>query len=341
MEGGNSMELPEGPARRVLVVIPTLNEEDHIEEVIATLIRGAHGLDLSLAVADGGSTDRTREIVAALAASEPRIRLVDNPGRIQSAGINRAVELAAGECEYLIRADAHARYPERFCATLVAEALRTGADSVVVSMTTRAEHPGFQTGVAAAQNSLLGTGGAAHRTGKGGRFVDHGHHALMRLAAFRAVGGYDPTFAQNEDAELDHRLGAAGFRIWMTDRTEVTYFPRARPWPLARQYWRYGRSRARMLRKHRARPRLRQVLPVAVPSSAVLALIAGLPAVANRAWLWLSAPFVFWVFLCVVYGAILAIRRRKFDVLAAAPAGMIMHFSWGAGFLRELMARKR
>ena len=41
----------------------------------------------------------------------------------------------------------------------------------------------------------------------------------MRIAAFRAVGGYDESFSHNEDAELDYRLRQAGYRIWMTDKT--------------------------------------------------------------------------------------------------------------------------
>ena len=67
----------------------------------------------------------------------------------------------------------------------------------------------------------------------------------MRVAAFRAVGGYDESFSHNEDAELDYRLRAAGYRIWMTDKTFMVYYPRAsvsapvppisRLWPRPRQ----------------------------------------------------------------------------------------------------------
>ena len=68
----------------------------------------------------------------------------------------------------------------------------------------------FQKATALAQNSRLGNGGSQHREGGAGRWTDHGHHALMRLDAFRAVGGYDETFSHNEDAELDYRLAAGG-----------------------------------------------------------------------------------------------------------------------------------
>jgi hypothetical protein len=72
----------------------------------------------------------------------------------------------------------------------------------------------------------------AHRARGQGAFVDHGHHALMSIAAFRAVGGYDPDFAHNEDAELDHRLRAAGYDIWLTGapRSPISRAARCRRW---------------------------------------------------------------------------------------------------------------
>jgi hypothetical protein len=39
------------------------------------------------------------------------------------------------------------------------------------------------------------------------------------------VGGYDPDFAHNEDAELDHRLRAAGYDIWLTGQHRDHLFP--------------------------------------------------------------------------------------------------------------------
>jgi hypothetical protein len=68
------------------------------------------------------------------------------------------------------------------------------------------------------------------------------------------VGGYDPDFAHNEDAELDHSLRAAGYDIWLTGRTAITYFPRRTLPALARQYFNFGRGRAANLIKHRTRP---------------------------------------------------------------------------------------
>ena len=95
-----------------LIVIPCLNEASHIEALIEKLRPSLTPLNARVVIADGGSTDGTREIARRLAAEDPRVLFLDNPKRIQSAAVNRAVaELGAGS-DYLIRIDAHGTYPD-------------------------------------------------------------------------------------------------------------------------------------------------------------------------------------------------------------------------------------
>ncbi len=312
---------------RLLIVIPTLNEQAHIAAVLQTFLETAPP-DAKIVVADGGSTDATRSIAARF----PRANLLDNPQRLQGAGINLAVRVFGTDCDLLLRADAHATYPPDFIAVLMSELHASGAASVTVPMQTLGP-TAFAVGVAAAQNSLLGTGGSAHRMAKGGRFVDHGHHALIRLAAFRSIGGYDPDQSHNEDAELDHRLRAAGHTIWLTDRTCVGYVPRTGFRALFAQYLKHGRGRATTARKHRMRLKPRQIAPLLVPPAVLLAALgAALSPVHPAAWL-LTVPALVWAGICLTYGAILAIKSRRLPVLLAGPAAMTMHLAWGLGFI--------
>ncbi len=152
----------------------------------------------------------------------------------------------------------------------------------------------------------------------------------MRIAAFRAVGGYDETFTANEDAELDYRLHQAGYRVWMTARTSMVYYPRASALPLFKQYFGYGRGRARNFLKHRSRPSLRQLLPLMVAPVAVGAFLAAIT--------WIAAvPFVLWAAACMGYGAWMALGQRNPYGPLAAVSAMIMHFAWSAGFWREVL----
>jgi succinoglycan biosynthesis protein ExoA len=208
-------------AGNVLIVIPTLNEADHIGRLVDWLSGQLDRLQARLVVVDGGSSDQTCKIVQDR--SSDRVKLIQNPHRLQSAALNLAVAQCADErTTWLIRVDAHAHYPDDFCDILLDEAQRRGADSVVVSM--EAVGSGFwQRAIALAQNSRFGNGGSAHRLAGAGKWVDHGHHALMRIDTFKDVGGYDPSFSHNEDAELDLRLAKAGHRIWLTGRTRLQY----------------------------------------------------------------------------------------------------------------------
>ena len=175
-------------AMRVLVVIPCLNEVRHLEGLVSDLIR-SNAEAVHIVIADGGSTDGTLDLANGLAARYSNVSLLINPKRLQSAGFNLAVSEFGEDAEFVIRIDAHAEYPSDYCQVLVEEAERTGAASVVVAMKTMGIG-WFQRAVAEAQNSRLGNGGAAHRLARtDGAWTDHGHHALMRIDAFKAGGG--------------------------------------------------------------------------------------------------------------------------------------------------------
>lgn len=315
-------------AGRCMVVIPCLDEASHIGDLIARLIGSACRLDMLIVVADGGSTDGTRRIVQEIAALEPRIVLLDNPRRLQAVAVNLAVAIYGDAFDRFIRIDAHGGYPDDYCDRLIEEADITGADSVVVSMRTQGVGA-FQRATAAAQNSKLGNGGSPHRDGAAGHWTDHGHHALMRVAAFRAVGGYDESFSHNEDAELDFRLRAAGYRIWMTDRTVMTYYPRASVGGLFRQYLGYGRGRAKNILKHRAIPKVRQMVPLMVLPVVAGALFAVFSLMA-------LIPAGLWVVACFGYGVWLALAERDPYGPLVGFSAMVMHLAWSAGFWMQL-----
>ena len=316
---------PTEPA--VLVVIPCLNEASNIPSIARQLLQEADRVPLRIVIADGGSNDGTREFVQSLSAADDRVLFLDNKKRIQSAALNKAVQEMGRGSEFLVRVDAHSRYPADYCESLLVEQARTGADCVVVGMVAEGD-TSFQRAAAAAQNSVLGNGGSAHRRSGSGRFVDHGHHALMRLSAFQSVGGYDETFSHNEDAELDTRFRAAGFKIWLSGSEPIGYFPRRSARALFSQYINYGRGRARTVFKHRMRPKLRQSLPLAVAPALMLALLAPFNLV-------FAVPAASWMAICAGYGLLLGLRERSACAAMSGPAAMLMHFGWSVGFLRE------
>lgn len=330
--------------REVLIVVPTLNEAGGIEACLRSLLHGDPRLaEADLVVADGGSRDGTRAIVTGLADSFPRLRLIENPQRLQSAGINRAVQqVARGHHRILVRADAHALYPPGYAMQVADRLAGLSAASVVVPMDSRGSGC-FQRAAAWIVDTPLGSGGSAHRGGTRSGVVDHGHHAGMDLSWFRRLGGYDPAFSHNEDAEFDHRLRQDGGRIWLAADLRLDYQMRATPTALARQYWNYGRGRARTLRKHRMRPRLRQVAPAI--NLLLLGLGAGLMlagAMGGSGSVLLAGALWPALYLSLLAGASLWIAMRHASPcgLLAGPALAAMHLPWGAGFLTGLLRRR-
>jgi succinoglycan biosynthesis protein ExoA len=318
---------------RVLVVIPTLNEAAHIDQVIERLLDSRDELELRLVVADGGSRDGTLEKVSEWAKRDESVLLIRNPERIQSAGVNAAVRRYGADADVLIRCDAHAEYPARYCARLVETLERTGAQAVVVPLDSAGCEP-FQRAVAWVSNSPVGTGGSAHRAGRRSGFVDHGHHAAFRMESFRAAGGYDPTFSHNEDAELDCRQRALGARIYLDAELRVGYQPRSGARALWRQYFKYGAGRSRTVRRHPGSLRLRQL---AVPGHLALSVAALLLA----PWFgWLLLWPLTYLLVLAATSLVFALRRRCPSALFCGYAALVMHTAWAIGFFSGLLQHR-
>lgn len=317
-----------------IVVIPTLNEAATVAAVVFDLMADAAAARAELWVVDGGSTDGTRDVVRDLSASIPQLRWFGNPDRIQASAVNLAALEARrkGGVRYLIRADAHARYPSGWISRLIAAAEEEGADSVVVPMRT-CGGGAMRDASADLFNSWLGNGGSAHRAGKTRGFVEHGHHALFRLDAFLQAGGYDPRFLANEDAELDVRLGDLGRRIFLENRAAIDYFPRASLSGVFRQFRRNGRYRMCTSFKHRRRPGLRQLAPMLLTAGVALSLLAGIGL--HPAFL---APAVLYAGAVFIAACIVARRKTPQRIGLIAATAMTAHLAFGLGALSAVGA---
>jgi succinoglycan biosynthesis protein ExoA len=320
----------------VLAVIPAFNEARHIEACIRSLMTGEEWLRrVPVVVADGGSTDETIDIVKSLMPEFPNLSLVHNSKKLQSAAINLAVTECAGDsARFLVRCDAHSVFPVGFIQSVASALLKTQAASIVIPMDARGETC-FEKANAWIVDTPLGSGGSAHRGGTRSGYVDHGHHAGFDLSVFRSLGGYDETFSHNEDAEYDERVTQAGGLIFLDATIRKIYIPRGSVAALARQYYNYGKGRARTVFKHGQRPKVRQMLPI-------LALLGSLTGL-------LAAPFYppaillpagYLTILSAASVLICMVKKSACGLLAGLASGT-MHMSWAAGFIMQSLARPR
>ncbi|HZU85079.1 MAG TPA: glycosyltransferase family 2 protein [Polyangiaceae bacterium] len=313
----------------VTIAMPCRDEERYIEACIRSVQAQDWPRDrMEILVADGMSIDATREILSRLAIEDGRIRLVDNPARIQAAGLNECVRRARGDV--VVRMDVHAEYARDFVRKCVEVLERTGADNVGGAARPMA-HGFFQRCVAAALGSPLGIGGSRYRKADVEGEVESIWPGAFRRDVFERVGLFDPRAVTNEDAELNQRIVASGGRVYASREIVVHYYPRESMRALARQYFKYGEGRARTLLKHRRFLSWRPALPFlwVAGEAALLATSAWHPLGA-----WSLAAYA------LATGAE-AVRVGRSEGLAAIPVVWsifpVLHVSHGVGFAAGLV----
>ena len=314
---------------RVTIAMPAYNEERYIEACIASVQAQDYPRHLiEILIADGRSTDRTREIIAALAAADPRIHLVDNPARLQAAGLGQMVKQATGDV--IVRMDVHCEYAPDHVRKCVEVLERTGADNVGGSQRARAR-TAFQRALCAALGSPLGVGGARYRSPDAEGYVDTVFLGAFRRRVFEAVGLWDPGAITNEDAELNQRILDSGGQIYLSREIVVHYFPRDSFKTLARQYYKYGIGRARTLLKLGSFPNLRPALPFLMVAGGTLLLV--IPP------LWPLAPAAFATYALATGAEAVRVGARLGP--AAIPTIWAifptLHLSHGIGFAAGLL----
>jgi glycosyltransferase involved in cell wall biosynthesis len=308
----------------VTIAMPCLNEERFIEACLESVRRQDYPADrYEVLIADGGSTDATRAIVGRLAAEDPRIRLIDNPERIQAPAMNRMIRAARGDV--VVRMDVHCEYADDYVRRCVEALERSGAENVGGAQRARAT-TFFQKALCAALESPLGVGGAKYRGADFEGFVDTVFLGAFRRRVFESVGLYDPHAITNEDAELNQRIIASGGKVFLSKEIVVHYYPRDSFSALAKQYFKYGRGRARTLLKLGKFLSLRPAIPFLVVCSgtALLATSAIQPFTPVAAGLYGGVTFIE------------AVRVGRKAGVAAIPIVWaifpVLHVSHGVGF---------
>ncbi len=311
----------------VSVVLPVLNEERHIEACLRSVLAQDYPRDrYEVIVADGGSSDRTREIVAATAAEDPRLRLIDNPGRMQAAGLNRAILASAGDV--IARQDGHAEWAPDHLSRSVELLLSSGADNVGGRQEAVGDGESGRA-IACAMRSPFGVGGARFRYSDREEEMPTVFLGTFRRSAFERVGLFDEAYPPHEDYELNERIRATGGRIVFSPGIRTRYHVRSGLGALGRQYYRYGRGKVRVAR---ARPGVIRPYHLVAP-----ALVAGIPimavmAVTGRGRRLALAGAAAYAAACAVAGQ-QAGRCESLEVRGRVPITfVVMHIAWGAGF---------
>jgi glycosyltransferase involved in cell wall biosynthesis len=184
----------------VSVVIPALNEEEPIGEVVREVI--ATGIPREVVVVDNGSTDQTAEC-----ARNAGARVVSAPrgyGRACAAG----VAAVSDECDVLVFLDGDGSDVPRFIPALVEPIINGTHDFVIGSRTRGKREPGSMN----AQQVFAGhLAGLLIRAFYGVRYTDMSPFRAIRRDSFLTLGMGVDTYGWN--LEMQMKAGRAGLRI--------------------------------------------------------------------------------------------------------------------------------
>jgi succinoglycan biosynthesis protein ExoA len=322
----------------ISIIVPCYNEQTTIRKLLASIYaQNTPRSELEVIIADGLSSDGTRAEIAAFADSHQDLHIcvVDNPKRSIPAGLNCALKQARGEI--IVRLDAHAMpytdYLERCVADLEAGLgenvggvweIRPSTDTwLAQSIAVAAAHP-------------IGVGDALYRHAKKAGTVDTVPFGAFKRELLATVGFFDENLLTNEDYEFNARIRKSGGKIWLDPSIRSVYFSRAHLSGLARQYFRYGYWKWRMLRHFPDTLRWRQGLPPAFILSLVgLGILGGFLPLFQ---LLLGAELILYILAIAAAGAQEALRRRQTFLILGLPLAIaVMHICWGSGFLWSMI----
>ena len=340
--------MTQAPPPAVSVLMPVRNEEGSVAGAIRSVLAQSFQ-ELEVLVVDGASDDGTVAAVEVVAAEDPRVRLLHNPDRTIPHALNIGLRAARGR--YVARVDAHAAISSTYLERGVAE---LDGDQQVAAVGGRrfgvGEGPSGRA-VAAALSSPFGVGNSINHYAAEPQDTDHASFGVFRKDVVRSIDGWDENLLVNEDVDLDHRILQQGWRIRYDPKMEIYWQVRRTVRDLGRQYRRYGRGKAAMVRKNgpsavRVRHLVAPGLVVWLGGAAVAAL-SGHPRVAAA----MAAPYGAGVAAATartlrkagetggeplpdgVPEDVAANARGPLPVAPLAGSFGAMHLGWGLGFL--------
>lgn len=311
---------------KVSVVVPCRNEVGYISAFVSNILEQDLGdMILEVLVADGRSTDGTRDLLEELVASHAFLDWVDNERLVVSSGLNLCIARATGDI--IVRMDVHTSYSQNYILSCVQALSSTNASCVGGPWIARGYSP-KQRAIAAAFQTRIASGGASSRSSAVCGPVDTVYLGAWWRSDLIRLGGFDESLVRNQDDELSLRIIREGGVIWQSPEIQSFYFPRSSYISLCRQFVQYGYWKMLVIKKHRLPASFRHVVPLLFFS--LLSVAAVLSA------LWQPALFVFFGLLSL-YSIVLVIGSRVDDspgLPLVACSVFLMHASYALGSAR-------
>lgn len=317
---------------KVSVVITCLNEENNIYSCLESLVNQSYPQDnYEIIVVDGNSKDKTCEIVHKFCMKHSNIRLITELKKGTAAGRNRGVKESV--FDYIAFIDADCVAPSDWLAILVNGYTEAKEQDPLVVGVGGANIPpentdAFLKAIGVAIDSYLGSFNSV----QGRRFSKDLYvssiatlNALFEKSKIIEIGYYDDSLASEaEDAELNYRLVHAGYRLFYIQNSFVWHNMRPTPKTWFKNMFRYGKGRARLLKRYPEMWQFQYLLPLFFVAAMVLILFAPFYKI-----LWVS---VFYFPSIFFYTSFQCIKNDAFPLIPKVMlVYIIQHFGYGLG----------
>jgi succinoglycan biosynthesis protein ExoA len=334
-----------GRVERISVIVPMLNESAHVEAFVEDLAAQDFEGDVKVLVADGGSTDGSREKLAAAAERAGLdVVILDNPARWASPGLNACLRMADGDL--IVRLDCHSRYPSDYLRRSAIASEETGAWAVGGLLEPIGRTATERAVASALESPFGGHNWAPYKGGPAKVDADTvSYGGAIRPEVFERVGTYDESLPVGEVEDLNLRILKAGGRVVYDPTIRPLYVPRSSFTAQAKQYYRYGLWKVAVMVKHRQVVTARSQVPSLFVLSLVLAAAAARRSrLARQA---LATEVYVYTATAAVAGAVTIRKRREPWSLLPRVVALFptMHVAYGLGsfhgWARTVRRRRR
>lgn len=324
----------------VAIVIPTLNEEKFLSRCLDSVIAQTYPFgEMYVMVVDGGSKDNTRKIVSDYHQRYDNIRLIDNPGKIQSVAFNIGVKNSSAP--YIVRLDAHAFYKPYYiegCIKGLKENSKRGNVGGQWDIQPQNETLWSRTN-AILNYSKFGIGGATYRVGAEAGNVDTVPFGAFPRKMIEKIGGMREDLPRGEDNEYNSRIKKAGYDIYFDPRIECIYYARPTFKASCKQMFANGESIGHLFFVDKRSIGLRHMIPLLFVAGIIVGVIASV--IYHPIGYLLGAGLSLY-FICDIIASVVASNKHGWKYcLPLFVLFFCVHVSYGLGTIKGLVTGRK
>ncbi|MEA1980023.1 MAG: glycosyltransferase [candidate division Zixibacteria bacterium] len=320
---------------KLAIIMPVLNEELFIGKTLEQIYSQDFPMaEVEIVIADGGSSDKTKEIASSFKNRFGSLILLDNLKKFSSAGRNLGVKNSSAP--YILILDGHINLPDKHLLSSIIDVFEK-TDAKCLCSTQFLNPPDlieFEKSIAVCSGSILG-----HRTrsklfsNDESKIDPVSSCAIYRRDIFEIAGYFDERFDACADIDFNYRINKAELKSIMSPKLKISYYPKSSLNGLWQQMQRYGGGYFNFSTKHNY-----YFLPQLIAGAGVFGFLFLflLSMLHTPAFGFLKSVFGIYLLVIILFSGMLTVKEKNIGCLIF---GLLIfptiHFGLGVGFWKQ------